>query len=373
VPISILLIEDNLGDARLFEEMLKEANIELEHKLKLQHRTNLDQDIPQMITQEEIDIVFLDLGLPGSANEETIIKFRDLEPDIPMVAYTGLNDITIGTKLLHIGADDYISKFDATPSLIVKTIWLTLERAKLRSELQEKEKMLMVQSRNAAMGDMISMIAHQWKQPLAVLSMISNNMKVDIQFDECDKEVFLKYSDDLMVQIQHLSDTIDDFRDFFVPDKPKKITTIENTIDETLKIIGKSLENNDIQIIQKHQYINKFSFPSKELVQVLINLLKNAKEVLVPLKQEEKTIILTTYAKDNCAVIEVEDNGGGVPKELLDKIFEPYFTTKGKLNGTGLGLYISKTIIEDHFAGKLTVQNSNSGAKFTIMFPMEAL
>lgn len=177
MSVPILLIEDNLGDIKLFEEMIKEANFEIDTDIQLFSLYNLDDQISEFIIKNEIKIVFLDLGLPGTQGKDTVIKFRQYNSNIPLVAYTGTNDISLGAELLAIGSDDYICKSDATSSIILKTIWLNLQRFELQSSLQEKEQLLLAQSRNAAMGDMIAMIAHQWKQPLSVLSMLLNNMR----------------------------------------------------------------------------------------------------------------------------------------------------------------------------------------------------
>lgn len=182
--------------------------------------------------------------------------------------------------------------------------------------------------------------------------------------------MFLEYIQDSSEQIQHLSNTIDDFRNFFLPNKNKERTTLNVAIDNTLKIIGKSLENNKITIVQNLEDIEPFEMYLRELTQVLINILKNAKDALSQTQVEKKQIVISTYKESNNAIIQIDDNGGGIEESNLEKIFEPYFSTKGEYNGTGLGLYISKTILEKHFKGTLKVINITNGASFKIILPI---
>ncbi|MEA3354617.1 MAG: response regulator [Campylobacterota bacterium] len=244
------------------------------------------------------------------------------------------------------------------------------ERKKLEDDIKEKDKMLIVQSRSAAMGDMISMIAHQWKQPLAVLSMFVNNIKADIALDDLQIESLDENLDQMGVQVQHLASTIDDFRDFFKPNKEKILYELKKTVIDTLELMGKSLEAHSVKVIQNHQSLEPFMIYPNDLMQVLINILKNAKEVLTQREIENKEINIKTYLKNNRAVIDIEDNAGGISDDIIDKVFDPYFTTKTASSGTGIGLYISKTIINDHFNGTISVKNGEKGARFIITLPL---
>jgi len=369
MDINILLIEDNLGDARLFLEMINDINSQFEEKIVFTHTTSLD-DLKDICKQKHCDIVFLDLGLEKTSGVETLLAFKNIYDDIPVVAYTGVDDLKVGEELLKQGAYDYLCKNDATASILAKTIWINIKRLELDKKLKEKESMLIAQSRSAAMGEMIGMIAHQWKQPLAILSMIANNMIADFELESVKEEDFKTYALDITKQVQHLAQTIDDFSNFFKPKNEKTKCDIIDVMEDTIKLISKSLENNNIALIKNYQDIPVIDIYKNELSHVFLNIINNAKEALVEKNISDKKVTIDIKKDNENLYINISDNAGGVVKENINKLFEPYFTTKSKLNGTGLGLYISKTIIEEHFSGNIEIENKNGGASFTITLPL---
>lgn len=238
-------------------------------------------------------------------------------------------------------------------------------------ELKTNEKILIAQSRSAAMGEMISMIAHQWKQPLSILSMIANNLKADVELGLLDTKNVQDYHQQLSNQIFYLSHTIDDFRNFFKTNKEKQfIPDLSQVVENALNLMGKSLENNQIRVIKEFDAIKNILIYANELVQVLINLMKNANEAFGKNNDPKNYILIRIYRQENNAFIEIEDNAGGIKAEILEKIFDPYFTTKEEFNGTGLGLYMSRAIIENHFGGTLSVTCKDKSSLFTIKFPI---
>lgn len=265
----------------------------------------------------------------------------------------------------------YISKlnFDQKDRYMATLVDIT-KQTDLQKELMKKEELMMSQSRSAAMGDMISMIAHQWKQPLSALAMVANNMQADYQLETFDMKNVEEYYLDITKQVQHLSKTIDDFRDFFKPNKVKKLTSVQSVIDDSLSIIDKSLENNNINLIKDFKVTDKLYIFPNELFHIIINIINNAKEALIEQEIKERKIFISTYKSTDNIFISIEDNAGGIPEHIINKVFEPYFTTKENLNGTGIGLYMAQTIIEKHFDGKIDVENTEQGAKFTIVIPI---
>ncbi len=233
------------------------------------------------------------------------------------------------------------------------------------SEQKMLEQHLLQQTRLAQMGEMISMIAHQWRQPLNAISSASIAINLKAQFDELDNEFAIKATTNISDYAQHLSTTIDDFRDFFKPNKEQKEVTYNELIESVLGIIGTSIINKDIELIQELESKMVFNSYPNEIKQVILNIIKNAEDILLEKEIENPKIVIKTY--DN--ILEISDNADGVAKEIIGKIFDPYFSTKTAKNGTGLGLYMSKTIIEEHCKGKLTVQNSDEGAVFKIELP----
>ena len=238
-----------------------------------------------------------------------------------------------------------------------------------KKALEGKEEIMISQSRHAAMGEMISMIAHQWRQPISVISMDANNILADIELETLENKTLSEDAQNILKQTQELSKTIDDFRDFFKPSKLTEEMWPQDILKEALGVIGKSLENNNIEIVTEFQINKQINTYSRELMQVIINLLKNAKEVLSENKVENKKIYIKIVDKENKVCIKVCDNGGGVKEEIQNQIFNPYFTTKKSSSGTGLGLYMSKTIIEKHLNGTLIVKNEDAGACFEITVP----
>jgi len=221
------------------------------------------------------------------------------------------------------------------------------------------------------MGEMVSMIAHQWRQPLAAISAGCVNLKVQNEMGILNNQTTVEIVDKIEEYTQHLSKTIDDFMNFFKPNKEKIFTTANDLIEETLNIVGASVKNHHIIVIKEINCDDEFKTYSNELKQVLMNIIKNAKDALVEKEIEDPVIKIKAYKEDKNIVIEISDNAGGIPEDIIDKIFDPYFSTKGK-NGMGIGLYMSKIIAEEHCGGELTVKNGEKGAVFTLKLPINS-
>ena len=232
---------------------------------------------------------------------------------------------------------------------------------------RQKDQQFLQQSRLAQMGEMISMIAHQWRQPLAAISSTSISLELKARSDKADKETTVRLSQNISKYAQHLSTTIDDFINFFKSVKEEKETSYSEVINAVLGIVQISIENKNISLVKELNTKEKFKTYPNELKQVILNLIKNAEDVLLENKIEMPYIKISTYSEDDKHILEVSDNGGGVPEDIIEKIFDPYFSTKLDKNGTGLGLYMSKTIIEEHCGGELTVNNDEFGAVFKVM------
>ncbi|MEA3372280.1 MAG: PAS domain S-box protein [Campylobacterota bacterium] len=245
------------------------------------------------------------------------------------------------------------------------------EQVYLKAELEAKEEMMIVQSRHAAMGEMIGMIAHQWRQPITVIAMGANNILLDIELKDVNEESLKESAQSILKQTQYLSKTIDDFRNFFRPDKEKESVDLAEVMTEAEKIIGKSLEHSEITIAVKNENSKSVETYSRELLQVYINLLKNAKEALIDNKMSDRHINVLISSDKEHVVTTICDNGGGIDEAIIEKIFDPYFSTKDAKIGTGLGLYMSKTIVEKHLHGTISVENSDEGACFKIAIPLE--
>ena len=242
------------------------------------------------------------------------------------------------------------------------------------TELKQKDKQIIEQIRLAQLGEMISMIAHQWRQPLNVLGAL--NMKVETKLDFEDfitAEGYKPISDDITRQLSFMSKTIDDFRDFFKPNKEKQDTSFSELVNCSLSIIKSSILNKNIELILELNSDDRFVVYKNEVTQVLLNILKNSQDILIQRKIKDPYIKISSISKElnnNSYVLTISDNAGGIAADVIDKIFDPYFSTKSEKHGSGLGLYMSKTIIEEHCHGKLSVTNDKDGAKFIIELPV---
>lgn len=236
------------------------------------------------------------------------------------------------------------------------------------SKNDEKQKLLFWQSRMASLGQMLGNIAHQWRQPLTELNLTLFNMKkASLNKDEKKVEELYKESKNL---ISGMSTTIEDFTNFFNPLKEKKSFEIKDVINEVLTILRKVIEQEEIKIKVDVPINYKVLGVSNELAQVLINLIQNSKDAFRQNEIKDKNIFISLKEKKNLdkksVILDIEDNAGGIKEENLDSIFEPYFTTKHKSQGTGLGLFMSKMIIEKSLEGTLSHRNSKNGSIFTI-------
>ncbi|MDQ7045459.1 MAG: ATP-binding protein [Sulfurimonas sp.] len=237
--------------------------------------------------------------------------------------------------------------------------------AKLVQEHQEK---LLENSRTVAMGEMVSMIAHQWKQPLSVVNTIIATLKIKKELNILDNTIVNESYEKIESTIKYLSETIDDFRNFFKINKELKTLTVKRIFEKSNHLLENEMKINNIkytQDIDENLMITTFE---NELIQTIINILKNSIDAFKEkLQENQKLSVLVTEEKTHISM-EIEDNAGGIPKEIIRKIFEPYFSTKSK-NGTGLGLYICKTIIQEHLKGEITVQSSGNTTKTIIVLP----
>lgn len=263
---------------------------------------------------------------------------------------------------------------DGKPYLYAASRDIT-ERKISQDQIRQRDMLLQQQARLASMGEMISNIAHQWRQPLSLISTISSSYKVKSEFNlpidtgAALMEDMVKISD----TVQHLSQTIDDFRSFFKDTAAKKQFSITKVIENCENIISASFNMHFIKLDKEiRDDTLEYQGSSSMLSQVILNILSNAKDILLENKIENKVVKITLDNIDiNTVKIKIKDNGGGVPEDIKDKIFESYFTTKENSNGTGIGLYMSSQIMQKHFNGELLLKNVDDengyGAEFTLI------
>jgi PAS domain S-box-containing protein len=254
-----------------------------------------------------------------------------------------------------------------------KTLQKDITKAK--QELIEYENIMKRQSKMAAMGEMLENIAHQWRQPLSTVSVLSTGMILQNEQNMLNKDLLDAGLNDINEHVQYLSKTIDDFRNFFKPNKQKNHFNLEQLINTSIKLSKAGYSTDSIEFIVNVQDYELYTYEN-ELLQVLLNIISNAKDELVK-KEHTKCIFLLTSNDENYITINIKDNGGGIEKYIINRIFEPYFTTKHNYQGTGIGLYMSENIIK-HMNGTISVKNEQvvfndslyAGASFEIKIPI---
>lgn len=344
-------------------------NIVKSHDFTYHHYKNLTyKNTLKMPSQNELDIIYRDM----LKSEEK--DFRNCAAcgynscfNMAVAIFNNLNKV----ENCHLYQEKQLRQEHAALSDMVEELEaLNQQLEEEFLERKQQEQLLVQNSKLAAMGEMIGMIAHQWRQPLSSISTLAGNLQVYIDLDMYEKDQFLALLNDINNHAQYLSDTINDFRHFFKPDNPKDTVKLETVIAATLGIIGKSLEYKNVVLVEDYSFTHPILTYPNELMQVFLNILKNASDAFADNEIVEPKLILKGFELKDFQVVEIYDNAGGIPDAIMDKIFDPYFSTKGPGIGTGLGLYMSKMIVEEHCYGQLLAKNTDQGACFIIKLPI---
>lgn len=339
-------------------------------------------------SEQKIDLIILDLEMPGINGEKVLryIRKNNELAETPVLVLSGTQNKELVSRVLKHGANDFMKKPFSIEELVLKSKMLIEyfeSKAKLAElnthmqeqiekevvRFQEQERMMLQQSRLAAMGEMIGNIAHQWRQPLNALSLTIHKLNLAQEYNKLTPEYLRETVDKADSLIERMSQTIDDFRNFFKPEKEKQAFLMEDAIRNVMQIMESSFENQNIQVESKFSHTTPMVGYASEFQQVLLALLSNARDAIMAKHQESGGMIRICGCETEKEIrLCIQDNGGGIPETVLPHVFEPYFTTKSA-SGTGIGLYMSKRIIEGNMGGSLTVQNENDGALFKITFP----
>jgi len=257
---------------------------------------------------------------------------------------------------------------------LTETLEERIEQEVLKNNSQQEQ--LFTQLRLAQLGEMISMIAHQWRQPLGAISTTASNLKLKLELELFDlhtqegieeaNKYFLERLENIENFVQSLTTTIDDFRNFYKPNKHSIVVNIHKPFHKAFSIIKASFLAENIELIKKNQSNKQLQLYENEIMQVILNILKNAQDNFREKHIENPKIFLSCEDRGSSVIVKICDNGGGINETLIENIFDPYYSTKNEKNGTGLGLYMSKIIIEEHHNGKLNVYNTQEGVCFEI-------
>ncbi len=370
---NILVVDDSKDNLDLIEDMLDDEGYESITCVLSAREAYKILDI------QDIDLIILDVMMPDINGIDACkyIKEHKEYKDIPIIIATAKADLETLKEGFEAGANDYIRKPIVNDIELLsrvknalhlkfnidrfKELNKTLDQ-KVKDEIEKnryKEQLLMQQSKLASMGEMIGNIAHQWRQPLNALSLTIQKIKLLERNNKLNSEQINKITYKSSRLIEKMSHTIDDFMGFFRQNKEKIEFDIHEVIKETVSIIDASFQNYCIKLniniteeeMKIHGYRGEFS-------QVILNLLSNAKDILLEREIENPEINIDISKVESEIIIKVQDNGGGIPTDIIDRVFEPYFTTKDEGKGTGIGLYMSKMIIEENLDGKISVENN---------------
>ena len=387
--VSVLYVEDDAETRSFVEGILKQifdnvyvaANGELGVKSFELHKQEL---------------IITDINMPGMSGIEMLkaISHKNRGCQYKTIVITAYSEQELFLETIDIGVDGFILKPIKTDN-ILKTIYkvakhinLVIEKDNLKRQIEdqniklesqmldvikkynEQQNILFEQSKNALMGEMISAIAHQWKQPLNALAIIVQDIKEAYEYDELNIEYLEDFEEKALNQIEFMSKTISDFRDFLKPNKRKENFLIKDALENINHILQAQLKVHSIKLKIDVDDISLNGIKG-EFEQIALNLINNSKDAIISKQKDgffEGEITVSATQDDSKTIVEFKDNGGGIPDSMIDKIFSPYFTSKGK-NGTGIGLYIVKMLSESSFNGDISVYNENGGAVFKITIP----
>ncbi|PHS58298.1 MAG: hypothetical protein COB17_03500 [Sulfurimonas sp.] len=378
---NILLVDDE-------EDMHNITKMALKHKLFYDRELNIISAMSAFEAKEilkkenDIALALIDVIMEtpqAGLDLVNYIRNKLNNNSIRLVLRTGQTSHVLEEEIINkYDINDYKEKTELTSEKLYTTVRTSIRQYELIKNLQEKiddvtnelnnkNKLLMKQSRSAAMGEIITMLAHQWRQPLATISMNNNNLLLSLEVNNINIDSFKKSLELSNIQLKELSEIINDFRDFFKSDTADVIIDINKLIDESCDLINTTFIDNSIKIIKNYTHKIKIKTNKNDLMQIILSLVKNSMDAFIKNNIKDRLISISTKENYRYIKIIIKDNAGGISKEIFEKIFDPYFSTKNNRNGTGLGLYMSKIILEMHLNGNISVITKDKSTTFSIL------
>lgn len=318
----------------------------------------------------DFDILVTDINMPRLSGISLAKEIKKISPNLDIVIISAHSDTINLIEAIKIGITDFILKpidFD----LLLDTLNKISQRILQQRELEQKNAVLFHQSKLALIGETLSMIAHQWKQPLTTISINAGSINIKAQTEMLDNDEACRLSNIILQKVEYLGHTIENFKNFFKPEDRSKKVNLKEIIDSAIAILAPILDEYKIQVKMQINSNNEIEVYKNEFTQVIVHILNNAKDALVENKVENPYILIETTNDENYITIQISDNGGGIDENIISKVFDPYFSTKGK-NDTGLGLYMSKIIVEIYLGGIITANNTKDGAIFKLKLPISS-
>ena len=379
---TILVVDDNKTNLQLLHAILGDEG----HNVI---GVTSSREAFAVLENELPDLILLDILMPDSNGIDTCRKLKSMPKvsHIPVIFISSQEEISDKVTAFEAGGVDYITKpFEAQEVLARVKTHLTLyhlqnnlqqknrELEESRQTIMRQQEQMALQSRFSTMGEILNLIAHHWRQPLSVISTIATNVLVKQSFNTLDDEFVIDTQNRIIGHIQALSQTIDNFNDFFKPDIITE-TSVDTIFQKAISLCENQGKRHHVQLITETENIAGITLCTyeNEVVQVVLSLVVNAIEASATKEVKEPKVLLSAESEENCIIISVRDNAWGIPEEKLDEIFLPYYSTKEKQVGTGLGLYMAKMVIEKHCHGMLSVKNSEEGAEFVLRLPKELI
>lgn len=367
INLKIVVIED---DEFLLNKISKVLKREIQGVYSFNNPLEALDEIPKISP----DIIISDINMPEINGIDLYKTLKQKDINIPIILASAFSEPEYFIEAIKLKVKNFIVKPIDLEDLIqeLKSFEKELRNTK---EQMKKERMLVIQSKMAAMGEMLGNIAHQWKQPLNTISICSSNLKIqkDMGLIDDKDNIIDDMTDNISKSIKYMTDTINDFQNYLKPNRLESCFYLKDTILKVESLVSALCKTNDIKIIKNIEKDAHLCSFQNELIQVLINIIKNAIDELINLKDFDRIIKIDIFSQENITVIEIQDSAGGIPEDIKEKIFEPYFTTKNE-DGTGIGLYMSKQIVNNHLNGTIDVSNENfiyenreyKGAKFVL-------
>ncbi|MCV6608834.1 MAG: response regulator [Campylobacterales bacterium] len=377
--VDVLFVEDD------------ESEIEFTYTMLQSYLKSLDvarngQEGLELYKKKHYDLVITDIVMPVMDGLTMVQEMKKIDPEQHIIITSSYDDSENLLKSIKLGVSSYILKPFKSSNIFSElyTICKNIDDAKTLAEYQfdlekkmadalftikEQNKKLTQQAKQVAMGELLSFIAHQLKQPLNGLGLSKELVLANFQDGTLTEESIKKFDDRVTKQIKFMSESIDELRNLFNPNKKPRKFFLDKAIEKVLEMVSIQILGTGIELRTDLEKNLRFEGFQNELEQVMLNIINNGKEALVERKVEEPVIEIKSFQDDRCYIITIEDNGGGIPDSIIEKVFDSYFTTKGD-EGTGIGLNLAKLIVQDSLQGEIAVKNSDKGAFFTIKLPI---